>query len=989
MGRSHPIWVLGLALWLTASGAHAAEPAMDAGLVSAEALYRTEGAETALPEFERLLGEYQSAGDRSSAAIAQGLIGECHWRLGNFDESRASLDAALAEKRALGDRLQEAKTLNVLGLLEWDLGNFDAAMANFEAASGIGNELGDRKIEGATLNNLSLILDELGDFERSLAQYQDVLRIYSDIDFPRGEGDTLGNIGGVHLLLGQYTQAIDFYTRALEISERLASIPSMSQDNGNLGMAYAGLGQTERALEHLDRALELAESAGMRQEEGFWLRGRGNVMISAGRYDQGLENHRQALTIYRDDGANALLLDALHDMGQLLLTLGDPASAEEYFAEAMDLAQTLASPRAVSLNLIALGDLQLRHDHPEAAAKFFSDALEQARETGLLQLESRSLGRLASAHREQAMYDQAEVEGLQALELARNIGARPLESAAFLELADTDREAGRAGQSLARYGAAETIANEIGDPDLQWRVQFGRGLAQIDLGQPRAAVESLTRAVEHIESIRSRIREDRFRAGYLQDKQQVYVLLVRLQLELGETGEAFSTSERMRSWSFAEQGGDGDRSSWTEAQKDSETAMKERIRQLQRMLDEEQSLPVPQQRQRAVASFSQQLMVAESEYQNFLDDRNAAGRVRHDSTAGASAEDAREQLGDREALIEYVVGLDQVMVFVLTRNSIRAKAVPQNLADLHARLELLRDLLQEQDDDRWYLPAVRLAEALIAPVRSEGWLEGIDHLYLVPHGILNYLPFALLPLGIEPGSPLLITDYSLSYLPTALAMESTPENRTGDRNFLALAPARSHLRFAPQEAATLGDLYQAQATVLTGNSATETAFRDQAGKYQLLHLATHGYFNKLNPMLSGLELEADELHDGLLEVHEILELSLASELVTLSACETGMGSGFFAEIPAGDDFVGLTRAFLQAGSNSVLATLWQVNDRSTVDLMTGFYSRLEDPGNQRDKAVALAEAQRKMRASKEFRHPYFWAPFVLVGPLHESEGARG
>jgi CHAT domain-containing protein len=177
--------------------------------------------------------------------------------------------------------------------------------------------------------------------------------------------------------------------------------------------------------------------------------------------------------------------------------------------------------------------------------------------------------------------------------------------------------------------------------------------------------------------------------------------------------------------------------------------------------------------------------------------------------------------------------------------------------------------------------------------------------------------------------------------------------------------------------------------MLSGEAATETAVRKLAHKYQVLHLATHGYFNKLNPMLSGLELEADNANDGLLEVHEILELQLTSELVTLSACETGMGGGFFTEIPAGDDFVGLTRAFLQAGSASVLATLWQVDDRSTVDLMKDFYTHLEDTGVQGDKAVALAQAQRALRATEEYSHPYYWAPFVLVGAAQPSTNASG
>ena len=103
---------------------------------------------------------------------------------------------------------------------------------------------------------------------------------------------------------------------------------------------------------------------------------------------------------------------------------------------------------------------------------------------------------------------------------------------------------------------------------------------------------------------------------------------------------------------------------------------------------------------------------------------------------------------------------------------------------------------------------------------------------------------------------------------------------------------------------------------------------------------------------------------------------MRANLVTLSACDTALGSGYFSEVPAGDDFVGLTQAFLSAGSSSVLATLWEVNDRSTLEFMTGFYQHL--PGGEG--STALAMVQRRMLAGPaRYRHPYFWAPFVLVG----------
>ncbi len=125
----------------------------------------------------------------------------------------------------------------------------------------------------------------------------------------------------------------------------------------------------------------------------------------------------------------------------------------------------------------------------------------------------------------------------------------------------------------------------------------------------------------------------------------------------------------------------------------------------------------------------------------------------------------------------------------------------------------------------------------------------------------------------------------------------------------------------------------------------------------MLHLATHGYFNRFNPLLSGLELEPDGREDGRLEVHEILGLKLAARLVVLSACDTALGGGYFAEVPSGDDIVGLTRAFLFAGSPSVVASLWAVNDRSTMGLMRAFYGQLRGPSDVERGPRSRAEAR--------------------------------
>jgi CHAT domain-containing protein len=234
--------------------------------------------------------------------------------------------------------------------------------------------------------------------------------------------------------------------------------------------------------------------------------------------------------------------------------------------------------------------------------------------------------------------------------------------------------------------------------------------------------------------------------------------------------------------------------------------------------------------------------------------------------------------------------------------------------------------------------------------------------------------------------------YTLSYLPAAATLAQETQKTSAPNSMLAIAPENTGLQYALEEARLITQLYQPGSRLLSGDEATESAFKQQARDYRVLHFSTHGYFNMRNPLFSGLELAADGNNDGRLEVHEILGLSLNAVLVTLSACESGMGSGYFNELPAGDEFIGLARAFLLAGSHSVLATLWPVDDRSTVAIMEGFYKRMEQAGrtdgHNNNQAVALAQVQRDLKNSSRYKHPFYWAPFVLIGQQDRGAGAR-
>jgi CHAT domain-containing protein len=683
--------------------------------------------------------------------------------------------------------------------------------------------------------------------------------------------------------------------------------------------------------------------------------------------------HKESLAILRRVDDSVDLIEALYDNGQLHFLLGDLAGARNLHTEAMERSQSLCLMRGVTINQLALGDLYFRQGESEAALNLYRQAANRARESGELSNSVNALLRLAALNRDAGRLSLAWEAAEEAMITGRKTGSPGLVAAGHYALGETNRLAGDADRAVTQFDTALELLVNAPDTELAWRVHYGRGNALEDQGRMAEAITALENAISLIEGVRNRLDRERFRAGYIQDKYQVYIDLVRLQIEIGEAETAFETAERLRSRSYSEMV----EAHLPEAQDEdssAEHALRRRIMALRQALLKEQNLVKPERRDAAIVVYSRELLAAEQAYQAMLDDRRKRNVPSFHPVP--SYEEVRQLLGQHEALVEYVVGRDETVLFILTAEDLVTHTAALIRKDLDNKVSLVRSLIKRDGSDFWRKPAVSLAKSLLEPILAGGQFSTIDHIYLVPHGTLNYLPFAVLPMGN--GKPV-VSSFTLSYLPTAATLIDPRQSSNRNLGLLALAPDRSHLEFANTEAQAINDLFDPDSRLLLGPDATESAFKNEAGKYRVLHMATHGYFNKFNPMLSGLELEADHINDGQLELHEILGLQLNADLVTLSACQTGLGSGYFSTVPAGDDFVGLTRAFIFAGSSSVMATLWEVNDASTLELMMTFYGSLRQSGNAQDLPLSLARAQRAMLSSEEYSHPYYWAPFVLVG----------
>jgi CHAT domain-containing protein len=359
-----------------------------------------------------------------------------------------------------------------------------------------------------------------------------------------------------------------------------------------------------------------------------------------------------------------------------------------------------------------------------------------------------------------------------------------------------------------------------------------------------------------------------------------------------------------------------------------------------------------------------------------------AGWPDYHALVAAGAVDTRElrqKLASDEALLEYLVGDSSSVVFVVTSDTMTAIDLHVTRHDLVTLIDFTRSALRRPvrggNSELWRAPLQRLSRQLIEPVEASGLLSGKHALLIAPHAELHYLPFAAL-LG-SASHEYLIERYRLTEISSATAWLQLQQRPTpGPPKLIALAPRIDALPGSRTEVAEIARLFGGDARVLLGTQASKRALRENAAKYDIIHLATYGVLNKDNPLFSFVELTPEGSDDGRLEVHEVFGLPLHARLVVLSACQTALGSGSLADVPAGEDWVGLVQAFLFAGASRVLATLWPVEDRATAQLMTQFYAALAAGEGE---TGALAAAQRSLLRNNATSHPFYWAGFTMTG----------
>lgn len=328
-------------------------------------------------------------------------------------------------------------------------------------------------------------------------------------------------------------------------------------------------------------------------------------------------------------------------------------------------------------------------------------------------------------------------------------------------------------------------------------------------------------------------------------------------------------------------------------------------------------------------------------------------------------------LRPEEGVLEYHAVGDQLVVWRIRKDSFQGQALPLRQAELGAEVEAFRRSIIERKRDVDSLGQA-LYSKLIAPAGLGEGAGKPTRLFIVPHGPLHYLPFQ----ALHDGQGYLVARSAVAIWPSASVggqLWSRP-NRAVSALLAFGNPATQEnvpLPGAEREVNEVSALFK-QKQIFVQRDATKLTFKLRANQSAVLHVAAHAEVDDVDPLFSRILLANDGQDRGLLEAREVYGLDMRSvSLVTLSACESGLG-----KVLKGDEIVGFTRSFLSAGASSMVASLWPVADDATEALMTRMYQSMTEGADLMD---AMRTAQMDVQKKRRFAHPFFWAPFNVIG----------
>ncbi|MEN3328159.1 MAG: hypothetical protein V7638_2966 [Acidobacteriota bacterium] len=947
---------------------------------------------SSMSNFVQALLRLQAANDKSGQAYVQNAIAAAQRDL-TYEPAKAMehYDAVIALRTSIGDRWGEVHARNNIGYLYSRLGKNLAALDNFKGLLSLWQDLGARDQELNTRNNIATANIDLGNVSAAYQDFQDLLvacqkdKAFCTCEPEKPfclEGSIHNGLGMIYEVWGRLSDAINEYNEAINSfsQQKEKGEPGKAKVINNLGLLLASLNDSQAALDQFQTALLLKQSPG---DEALTRSNIGYVQTLMGNKAEALEQLEKALTLSQNNNER-IKAYTLTRLGGAYALSSDKLKALSYYNQALDLIRAIGDSRAEAITLDKMAQLNTSMGQLAKARQLYLDAQKRSQELKYIQGEAAALYGLAQlARRERNLLQAREhiVAAIQKVESLRTSTANYRFRRTYFE-------------SRYDYYALET--------DIRMQIYFDLRAKNDSSG----AEKELDAALFAAERARARNLLDVLMESRAEIRQAVGVdheLLKRERDQQNELSEKLELLQNM----LAEKG--------KETQK---AGLEREVRSLESSLAETQGKIREHSRQYAALTQAQPFEPAE--IRKLLDEDTCI---------------LQYALGDERSYL-WLITAKEILPYELPGQAAIKKAAsalteairvyePRKTSD---PIKHVRELRQAMPT--FQLRARELSDLILARVAAKLTSK---RLVIVADGDLQYIPFAALPVPNTTGSSTvkpkqeftyLIAEHEIVYEPSASALGLLRQDRPGKatRTVAVIAdPVFSkgdeRVKNGPQPEKTappssLEDIQLRQIFRGSGDTANgplirlkysrveaeaikaaappgsfmealdfdanrDTVLSDQLKQFRIVHLATHGILNAAHPELSGLVFSLVDKYgqprQGFLRLNDIYNLNLPADLVVLSACETGIGKEFRSE-----GLLGLTRGFMYAGAERVVATLWKVNDVATSELMKRFYTYMLREG--KPASVALRQAQLDMiKSGGETEAPFYWAGFVLQG----------
>lgn len=933
------------------------------------------------------------AADPDLEAQILNRIGADHDDLGNTSKALESYKQALEKWRAANDVDGQAKALNNLGILAAESGNPLEALANYTQALPLYRRAGNRAGEAGALNNIGVLYKNTGEEQKALSSFLQVLPLERALANRNGEAATLNNLGNVYSQLGENQQALDAFNQSLTIHQSLNNHVGQAGVLLNIGELRLQLGEMQKALDTLDQALALFAAAGEPRGQANTLNAIGVVYDDLGQPQQALGDYQRALALYKD--------------------LDDPDG------------------QATALNDIA--GIYNAPEQKQHALEIHNQALQLERAAQNRNGEARTLNNMGLIYEDLGQKQKALDSYQQALPIWHEVGNRDGEAQVLDNIGSLVSDSGKPDEARSFFSRALPLAAEVNDPLREAQI-FHNMMLNERVARPALAVFYGKQGVDLLQDVRGQIQglDPALQKSFLSTKTDYYRDLAVLLIAQGRLPEAQQVLDLLKEQEY------------------SDYVRGEAANTLQPL-----ALTPAEQQAKAEYEKSSAHMIAlgeqwltlknnsartpeqEKTYQQLFDELDAASKGLNDYYArlyvafGSNIE-ANRQLADvkgdvsrlkrvlqdspHTVALYTLVGKDRYSVIVITGATAVAREFPIAEADLNARVAAFQQVLRDPVRDPKPL-AAELYRILVGPAAADLDQAKAEILVWSLDGALRYIPMA----ALLDGSKYLVENYSIATItPASIASLDAPP-KIANLSVAAMGISRQYendLPPLPAVAAELDDVVkdpQAKdahgplpGTILLNGDFTEQAMdRLLERDFSVVHIASHfvyrpGDDSQSYLLLAGKDADRAGYHLTVADFRDDQRLSLENtELLTLSACETGM-SGAASN---GREVDGLGTTAQLRGAKAVLSSLWEVNDVSTGSLMADFYERWADGAGKVTKAEALRRAQLDLledRVSAQpatggrgfsavesaaapyagatgYAHPYYWAPFVLMG----------